>query len=118
MKSPRREWWSCLRPEMVGQLRDPRRQERDLDLRRAGVPIVDLEPLDDIVLLGLLECHPAPPSPSAVARTPGARRCCRVCVISAQYSTRFDNGTRRGGAAGYRGGRLLRGWGSRDFNFG
>ena len=54
--------------EMVGQPLDPLRQERDLDLRRSGVTVLDGEPGDDLLLLLPARAALGPPTRTLLRR--------------------------------------------------
>jgi len=46
--------------QMLGQICDPPSQQRDLDLRRAGVTLIGRVPGDDLLLHRVVERHVAP----------------------------------------------------------
>src|SRR3972149_1585266 len=61
--------------EVIGQAVDALRQERDLDLRRAGVPFVESKLLDEALLRFDCDRHSEPPSGAQppIARPRGPR---------------------------------------------
>ena len=59
--------------EVIGEAVDPLRQERDLDLRRPGVALMDAELVDQALLLVDGQRHGEPP-PIATPRGAGSAR--------------------------------------------